>query len=991
MSLPAQPQTGLGRLRGAVDLLLILLVGLLALLMNCNELYDADIWWHLRSGEWIVRHGWPPAVDPFSFGSEGRPWIDLHWLFQLLVWLVFQAGGLGGVLLFAAVIPGVAVVVAVAARPAGASLPVVLFCWLPALVLINFRGQPRPEILTLLYLACYFAILSRVEERPRLAWLLPVVQLLWVNSQGLFALGPIVLALWLLSRAGTLFRLRLHGWSGHVLGASLLVGLVCFVNPYGVNGALFPLVLYPKVTQEGNPYKETAQEFFSARKVASLVPAENVADEWFFGALHLVLLLLPLGFLLPALWEAGRRAPASAPDLSPRAWLIALGVLAGLLALRVLTLTASGSDWFAGPGSIIPYLFVLVAIAGAVVLWRRSVTAGAFALVGGIAMALWIVWVHDHLLFNRAAGDLSATPESPVLNVLVGGSAIITLVFLLRFGANRFALLAALAFGYLALSAVNNWGRFGLVAGVLLSMNLGGWVGRLVPAAPRGQWIARLGVAGLLAGGVACVLAGSYGQWTGRVLGLREKPLLFPHDAVRFAAQAEMPEHALLYPLDAASLYIYYHAPGHLTYMDPRLEVPSLETFQTYLSVGRALNEGNARGGEEARDLGARVVVLTHPGHAGAEALLMTHPEWRLVYFDALASVFLPRADAALAGRFPTLDPGVRHFRQPGAPPVPDRPGASLKEARALHGLALALQRSESSHPDRDRAVLLAALGRADAAAREDSGQAAAWMLLGDCYRDLLADARRPPPETGHGWKPETELGWAHAMYCLERAAAAAPEDPVVLRALYRGYAARGMSDARLAVGQRLLALGQLTREQAAEVQGLNRDLSYERDSRSFPKRWTADEFTWLLDTHQPKRAAQLAKEALDANEAAWDWNLADRVAGACLALGEPDTARRLWQAAGKPPSEAVRQSRLGDAAWVGRDFETARGRYREARRLDPRLAEPCWALAWLCAERGEADAALEACRAGISLTGDADMKNDLKALQSIIELGKAP
>jgi hypothetical protein len=402
----------LGGLRGVADLLLILLFGSLAFAVSCNELYDSDVWWHLRSGQWIVEHGRAPYVDPFTFGSEGRPWIDLHWLFQLLVLLAFRAGGLGAVILFAAAVITLAVLLALAARPRGGSVVVVLLCWLAALVLIGFRSQPRPEILTLLFLSCYLAILSRADDRPALAWLLPAVQLLWVNSQGLFALGPAVLGLWLSARLVPLFWQRLRGravaparprrWWGHVLGASLLVVVVCLLNPYGVNGALFPLALYPKVTQEGNPYKESAQEFFSARKVASLVPPENVADEWFFCALHLVLLLLPLSFLLPAVWEASRRGPAPPPDASPRAWLAALVALVALLAVRTLTLTAAGRPpWLAGLGRFVPALFVAAGVAAGLAFRQRSRTAAALALAGGVSMAAWVAWLHDHLLVRQ--------------------------------------------------------------------------------------------------------------------------------------------------------------------------------------------------------------------------------------------------------------------------------------------------------------------------------------------------------------------------------------------------------------------------------------------------------------------------------------------------------------------------------------------------------------------------------------------------------------
>jgi hypothetical protein len=42
----------------------ILLFGLLA--MTTRNATDPDLWWHLRTGQWIVETGHVPRADPFS-------------------------------------------------------------------------------------------------------------------------------------------------------------------------------------------------------------------------------------------------------------------------------------------------------------------------------------------------------------------------------------------------------------------------------------------------------------------------------------------------------------------------------------------------------------------------------------------------------------------------------------------------------------------------------------------------------------------------------------------------------------------------------------------------------------------------------------------------------------------------------------------------------------------------------------------------------------
>jgi tetratricopeptide (TPR) repeat protein len=1007
-------------LRRLADLLLVLLFGLLVFLMNCNELYDADIWWHLRSGEWILEHGRPPQVDPFTFGSEGRPWIDVHWLFQLLLLFVFRLGGTSAAILLAASVISLAVLVTLAARPRGSSLPMMLLCWIPALILINFRSQPRPEIFTLLFLAAYFAILTRAEDRPGLIWLLPVVQLLWVNVQGLFALGPVVLGMWVFVRSSSLLWQRFRGqivesarprrWWFYVLGSSLLVVLACLANPYGVKGALFPLELYPKVTQEGNPYKDIIGECFSARKVASLAPPETVANDGFFCVLHFLLLLLPLSFVVPALWEAARlsslRSSETRPDssstlfLSSRTWLAILAVLVALLAIRVMTQTSAGRPpWLLGVGKFVPVVYVLAGVFGACLLTPRSRSAATLALVAGIGMAAWIAWLHDHLLFNRNIGDIGdPLPGSPslVLSVLAFLCAAIATVFVVRFGGEPFGLLTAAAFGYLALSAVQNWGRWGLVAGILVSLNLGAWVARLLPSATdaRPGWgsrLGRLGTAIVLLGGITAVLTGRYGGWVDRGFGLGEKPLVFPHDAVRFAAQPDMPDRALLYPAEAASLYVYYHVPGHKPFVDPRLEMPLLETVQTYLSISNFLSNRDPRGADSIDALGARVVVLAHKKHANAESVLLAHSNWRLVYFDAMAAVFLRRTDPQLEARFPTLNLGVRHFWEPHARPVPDTLGASFREAGALYSLGLALPKSTTAKEDQRLSVLLAALGRAEVAVEEEPARDAAWLLLGSCLQALIPERPGASARAVEGWVPETGLALARATYCLRRGLEAEPDDAQILRALYHSYSARGMLDAQLTIGERILTSKKVTTAEAAELRSLAREFHTLRSPQPPSTNTVPEVLIQLLESHQPEMAARLAAESVAADGAGWNWDLADRVAAACLHLGEAALALQLWQRATAPPSEAVRQSRLADAYWVERDFEAAIFHYQEARQLDPRLVEPRWALAWLYAELGQAGPALAVCREGLALRLEPESRSELESLERLLQTTVPP
>jgi hypothetical protein len=158
----------------------------------------------------------------------------------------------------------------------------------------------RPETLTLLYIAVFLAVLVRWDRRPWLAYALPPTQALWVNSQGLFVFGPILLGFALidsLMRVGTKTREARRWW--RIVGlAAALTGLACLANPYGLRGALYPLSLLKTM---GNPvFKESIAELMSLQRLIDANAGHIVFMAWIQIA---VILLAAASFLEPLCWS----------------------------------------------------------------------------------------------------------------------------------------------------------------------------------------------------------------------------------------------------------------------------------------------------------------------------------------------------------------------------------------------------------------------------------------------------------------------------------------------------------------------------------------------------------------------------------------------------------------------------------------------------------------------------------------------------------------
>jgi hypothetical protein len=64
-------------------------------------LADADVGWHIRTGEYILDHHQVPHHDLYSFSKPGAPWYAWEWLTDIIDGLLFRWAGLKGIVLAA--------------------------------------------------------------------------------------------------------------------------------------------------------------------------------------------------------------------------------------------------------------------------------------------------------------------------------------------------------------------------------------------------------------------------------------------------------------------------------------------------------------------------------------------------------------------------------------------------------------------------------------------------------------------------------------------------------------------------------------------------------------------------------------------------------------------------------------------------------------------------------------------------------------------------
>lgn len=220
----------------------------LAAVAQATAVGDNDLWWLLKTGEYMVATGMFPTSDPFTWTAQGLPWINHTWGFELVLYGVYAVLGLAGLavlqVLFALATFGVMYwTLRRDAVPAPWALALI---GLAAVITKGFWA-PRPQVVTYLGLAILWAILWDYREgrSDHLTWL-PVLMVLWANLHGGFFLGLAVIAVVLVGQVvDRLFDVRGDAVGGPRLRRLAAVGVACLaaalVNPFHVRALTFPV------------------------------------------------------------------------------------------------------------------------------------------------------------------------------------------------------------------------------------------------------------------------------------------------------------------------------------------------------------------------------------------------------------------------------------------------------------------------------------------------------------------------------------------------------------------------------------------------------------------------------------------------------------------------------------------------------------------------------------------------------------------------------
>ena len=211
---------------------------------------DTDTWWHLRAGQWILDHRSVPRVDHFSYTRLGSPWQYPALIVEVHMVGIYSTLGPGGLNLWTAGM--VTLAFAFIWRTLSGGVFLRAFVMILAASASAVHWAARPYLVTFVLAAVFLWILEDYRNRghppgDKRIWWLPVLMVIWANSHGGFALGFIILGVYILSmirieQRASRITITVNSAPLRSLITTLVFSIlaVC-LNPYGPVMLLYPL------------------------------------------------------------------------------------------------------------------------------------------------------------------------------------------------------------------------------------------------------------------------------------------------------------------------------------------------------------------------------------------------------------------------------------------------------------------------------------------------------------------------------------------------------------------------------------------------------------------------------------------------------------------------------------------------------------------------------------------------------------------------------
>ncbi|MHB8139133.1 MAG: tetratricopeptide repeat protein [Smithellaceae bacterium] len=148
---------------------------------------DTDLWYHLSGGRYFWQNGTILRDAFFSYIQPQKDWYNYYWLFQVIIYKIFQWSGYYGLIILRCLLYFVTALFICfffgRRHDNRSQLLLGLFLFVACAMVILFRELTvRPHLFSYLFIIVFLYILEFKQSK---IWLLPLMGILWSNIHGI--------------------------------------------------------------------------------------------------------------------------------------------------------------------------------------------------------------------------------------------------------------------------------------------------------------------------------------------------------------------------------------------------------------------------------------------------------------------------------------------------------------------------------------------------------------------------------------------------------------------------------------------------------------------------------------------------------------------------------------------------------------------------------------------------------------------------------------
>ncbi len=230
--------------------LILILFYLTAIAISIKSFREPDLWWQIRTGEWIIQHHEVPKVDVFSYTMNGIEWINIKWGFEVAAAFVADHFGAESVFILQAIVNCLLMFFLLKLsklffrqkfsddelKNNSAYLFSGVIAFLLVMIASEYRMIGRPEMISHLITIVFLYLLEKNRQIPsKQIYLLIPLQMLWANLHEAFGIGIVILIIYTISAWLEKF-LSKEKKSNAVKMSLITLGAIVsvIINPYGI-------------------------------------------------------------------------------------------------------------------------------------------------------------------------------------------------------------------------------------------------------------------------------------------------------------------------------------------------------------------------------------------------------------------------------------------------------------------------------------------------------------------------------------------------------------------------------------------------------------------------------------------------------------------------------------------------------------------------------------------------------------------------------------